>query len=125
MIVITSLIENDPNNFRVSKEAVCKNVLVTLICCSELLVNIRLSLKRSCYYWCWCSALGDLIILADSSSTSSGIGLSITFKAGVELLRWLWGAIAQWSEHVQLKQEALDSIPSGYPGFCFHFQLTC
>ena len=45
------------------------------------------------------------------------IGLSITFKAGVELLRWLWGAVAQWSEHLQLKQEALGSIPGGYPGF--------
>ena len=40
--------------------------------------------------------LGDLIIPADSSSNSLGIGLSITVKAGVELLRWLWGAIAQW-----------------------------
>ena len=38
-------------------------------------------------------------------------------KAGVELLRWLWGAVAQWSEHLQLKQEALGSIPGGYPGF--------
>ena len=28
-----------------------------------------------------------------------------------------WGAVAQWSEHLQLKQEALDSIPGGYPGF--------
>ena len=56
---------------------------------------------------------------ADSSSTSLGIGLSITFKAGVELLRWLWGAVAQWSEHLQLKQEALGSIPGGYPGFFF------
>ena len=25
---------------------------------------------------------------------------------------WLWGAVAQWSEHLQLKQEALGSIPS-------------
>ena len=61
--------------------------------------------------------LGDLTILADSLSTSLGIGLSITFKAGVELLRWLWGTMAQWSENLQLKQEALDSIPGGYPGF--------
>ena len=51
---------------------------------------------------------------ADPSSTSLGIGLSITFKAGVELLWWLWGVIAQWSEHLQLKQEALGSIPGGY-----------
>ena len=39
------------------------------------------------------------------------------YFAGVELLRWLWGAVAQWSEHLQLKQEALGSIPGGYPGF--------
>ncbi len=61
--------------------------------------------------------LGDFIIPADSLSTSLGMGLSITFKAGIELLRWLWGAVAQWSEHLQLKQEALGSIPGGYPGF--------
>ena len=35
------------------------------------------------------------------------MGLSITFKAGVELLRWQCEAIAQWSEHLQLKREAL------------------
>ena len=29
----------------------------------------------------------------------------------------------QWSEHLQLKQEALGSIPSGCPGF-FLFQLA-
>ena len=51
--------------------------------------------------------LGDLIILADSLSISLGIGLTITFKAGELMLRWLWGAVAQWSEHLQLKQEAL------------------
>ena len=28
------------------------------------------------------------------------------------MLRWLWGAVAQWSEHLQLKQEALGSIPA-------------
>ena len=28
--------------------------------------------------WCWCSAPGDLIIPADSLSTSLGIGLSVT-----------------------------------------------
>ena len=39
------------------------------------------------------------------------------------MLRWLWGAVAQWSEHIQLKQEALGSIPGGYPGF-FLFQLA-
>ena len=36
---------------------------------------------------------------------------------------WLWGAVAQWSEHLQLKQEALGLIPSGCPGF-FLFQLA-
>ena len=61
---------------------------------------------------------------ATCSSTSLGIGLSITFKAGVELLRWLWGAVVQWSEHLQLKQEAVGLIPGGCPGFFFHFQLT-
>ena len=78
---------------------------------------IRLSLELSCYYWCWCAVLGDLIIPADSSSISLGIGLSITLKAGVELLRWLWGAVAQWSEHLQPKHEAMGSIPGGFPGF--------
>ena len=34
-----------------------------------------------------------------------------------------WGAIAQWSKHLQLKQEALGSIPGSYPG-CFLFQLV-
>ena len=29
------------------------------------------------------------------------------------------GAVAQWSEHLQLKQEALGSIPGGYPGLSF------
>ena len=33
------------------------------------------------------------------------MGLSITLKAGVEQLMWLWGpgAVAQQSEHLQLK----------------------
>ena len=57
-----------------------------------MIIN-RLSLELSCYYWCWSSVLGGLIIPADSSSTNLGIGLSVTLKAGVELLRWLWGAI--------------------------------
>ena len=66
------------------------------------------------FYWCWCSVLGDLIIPADSLSTSLGVGLSITFKAGELMLGWLWEAVAQWSEHLQLKQEALGLIPGGY-----------
>ena len=56
--------------------------------------------------------LGDLIILVDSL----GMGLSIILKAGVKLPGWLWGAVAQWSEHLQLKQEALSSISGGCPG---------
>ena len=59
--------------------------------------------------------------MAEKAIHGLGIGLSITFKAGVELLRWLWGAVAQWSEHLQLKQEALGSIPGSYPRF---FSLT-
>ena len=57
------------------------------------------------------------------SSTSLGIGLSIALKAERGIPDWLWGAVAQWSEHLQLKQEALGSIPSGCPGF-FLFQLA-
>ena len=34
----------------------------------------------------------------------------------MELLRWLSGAIAQWSEHLQLKQETLGLIPGSYSG---------
>ena len=36
----------------------------------------------------------------------------------------LWGAVAQWSEHLQLKQEALSLIPGGYPGFFSSSWLT-
>ena len=50
-----------------------------------------------------------------------GIGLSITLKAGVKSPGWLWGVVAQWPEHLQLRQEALGSIPGGCPGF-FLFQ---
>ena len=74
-------------------------------------------------YWCWCSVLGGFITPADSSSTSLGIGLSVALKAERGIPDWLWGAVAQWSEHLQLKQEALGSIPSGCPGF-FLFQLA-
>ena len=49
--------------------------------------------------------LDDLIILVDSLSISLGMRLSITLKVGVKLPGWLWGAIAQWPEHLQLKQE--------------------
>ena len=54
--------------------------------------------------------LNGLIIPVDSSSISLGMGLSITLKARVKLPGWLWEAIAQWSEHLQLKQEALGLI---------------
>ena len=61
--------------------------------------------------------LGDLIIPAiDSLSISLCMGLFITLKAGVELPGWLWGAVAQWPEHLKLKREVLGSIPGGYPG---------
>ena len=65
--------------------------------------------------------LGDSIfyIPADSMSISLGIGLSITLKAGVQLPGWPWGTIDQWLEYLQLKQEALGSIPGGCPGFLF------
>ena len=42
-----------------------------------------------------------------------------TLKAGVKLFGWLWGAVAQWPEHLWLKQEVLGSIPGGCPGFFF------
>ena len=61
--------------------------------------------------------LGGLSTPADSLIISLGMGLSITLKAGRGMLRWLWGAVAQWSEHLQLKQEALGSILGSYPGF--------
>ena len=63
--------------------------------------------------------LGDLIIPVDFLSISLGMGLSITLKAAVKLPGWLqlWGAVAQWPEHLQLKQEVLGSIPGGRPGF--------
>ena len=35
--------------------------------------------------------------------TCTCIGLSITLKAGGLMPRWLWGAVAQWSEHLQLR----------------------
>ena len=61
-------------------------------------IYIRLSPEITCYYWCRCSMLGDLIILVDSMSITLGMGLSITLNTGVELPRtwWLWGAVAQW-----------------------------
>ena len=67
--------------------------------------------------------LGVLIIPVDSLSISLGMGLSIILKVGVKLPRWLWGAIAQWSERLLLKQEVLGSIPSVCLRF-FLFQLA-
>ena len=54
--------------------------------------------------------LGGFITPADSSSTSLGIGLFTALKAGREIPDRPWGAVAQWLEHLQLKQEALGSI---------------
>ena len=68
--------------------------------------------------------LGDLIIPVDPLSISLGMGLSTTLKAGVKMPGWLWGAVAQWPEHLWLKHEVLGSIPSGCPGFFFLFQLA-
>ena len=61
--------------------------------------------------------------MMEKNNTSLGIGLSIALKAERGIPDCLWGAVAQWSEHLQLKQEALGSIPSGCPGF-FLFQLA-
>ena len=47
------------------------------------------------------------------------IAASIALKAGGKLLRGLWGDVAQWSEHLKLKKEALGLIPGSYPFFCF------
>ena len=54
-------------------------------------------------------------------NTSLGMGLSITLKTGRGMLRWLWEAVAQWSERLQLKQEALGLIPGGYTLGFFSF----
>ena len=64
-----------------------------------------------------------LLKMMEKNNTSLGIGLSIALKAERGIPDWLWGAVAQWSEHLQLKQEVLGSIPSGCPGF-FLFQLA-
>ena len=61
--------------------------------------------------------LGDLIILVDSLSISLDIGLSIILKAGAKQLRWLWGAVARWSGHLQLKQETQVQFPAASLGF--------
>ena len=61
--------------------------------------------------------LGDLIIPVDSLSISLGMGLSITLKARVEQLRWLWGAVAQQSEHLWLEQGTLVRFPAAALGF--------
>ena len=44
--------------------------------------------------WCWCSVPCDLIIPADSLSTSTR-EVPLQVKAGVKLPGWLLGAIAQ------------------------------
>ena len=50
---------------------------------------------QSCIYWCWCSLPRDFIIPADPLSTSLGMGLSITLKAGGGKPGLLWGTMAQ------------------------------
>ena len=57
---------------------------------------------------------------ADSLIINLGTGLSITLKAGGILLAVLWGAVAQWPEHLQLKlipwvqsRVAFFSLPAG------------
>ena len=49
-------------------------------------------------------------------STSLGIGLFITFKVGELMLRWLWVAVAQWSEHLHWVRS-----PAATLGFFFLF----
>ena len=63
-------------------------------------IHIRLSLELSCYYWCSCSMLGDLIVPVDSLSISLHMGLSIILEARVKLPGWLCRAVAQWSERL-------------------------
>ena len=64
--------------------------------------------------------LGDLIIPVDSLSFSLGMGLSITLKAGVKLPAWLWEAIDQWPEHLQLN----PGFESWWLPWIFFFQLV-
>ena len=45
------------------------------------------------------------------------VGLSITLKAGVKQLRWLWGAVAQRSKHLWLKQGTQIRFPAAAFGF--------
>ena len=71
-------------------------------------------LQILCTCHSWCSVLGDLIIPIDSLSISLGMGLSVTLKAGVEQLRWLWGAVAQQLEHLRL---TLVHFPAAALGF--------
>ena len=48
----------------------------------------------------------------------------ICFWSPTRMPGWLWRAVAQWSEHLQQKQEALGSIPSGCPDFFSFSWLT-
>ena len=61
--------------------------------------------------------LDDLTIPVDSLNICLGKGLSITLKAGVEQPEWLWGAVAQRSEHLWLKQETRVRSPVAALGF--------
>ena len=48
------------------------------------------------------------------------IAASIALKAEGKLLRGLWGDVAQRSEHLKLKKEALGLIPGSYPFFVLY-----
>ena len=58
-----------------------------------------------------------------SDASDTGVSISYTYRVVYSPDR-PWGAVAQWLEHPQLKQEPLGSIPSGCPGFFFLFQLA-
>ena len=79
-----------------------------------------MSVYQTAYNYTMCSIFARLPF-SDCLSNSCLVNCSLILAIGlVALLR---GAVAQWSEHLQLKQEALGSIPSGCPGF-FLFQLA-
>ena len=79
-----------------------------------LLNHNKLSIILASMFWNETTGVGDSIIQVEHQL---GMGLSITLKA--------WVVVgSQWSEHQQLKQEALGSIPGGCPGFFFLQLLT-
>ena len=67
--------------------------------------------------------LGDLIIPVDALSIILDVGLIVYHPKSWSEIAWVAvGAMAQWSEHLalQLKQEVLNSILGGCPGFFYH-----